>query len=69
MSNFVPTSLIFVCATVVRLVQPSVHQLHSAASHLLFPAANILSCHAHGDAVMGLLLDRSAGCSGQSLPG
>ena len=48
---------VFFVFPISRLVQPSVHQLHSAASHLLLPAADLLPCHSHGHAVLGVLLD------------
>ncbi|XP_061613744.1 uncharacterized protein LOC133469992 isoform X4 [Phyllopteryx taeniolatus] len=44
-----------------RLVQPSVHQLHPAAAHLLLHAADVLPHHADGGPVLGLLLDRPQG--------
>lgn len=49
-----------------RLVQSLVHPLHSAAPHLLLPAADLLPCHPHGHAVLGVLLDRPQGrpCQG-----
>lgn len=53
----------------VRLVQPSVHQLHPAEAHLLLHAADILPHHADGGSVLGLLLARQAGCSCPGLSG
>lgn len=44
-----------------RLVQSLVHPLHSAAPHLLLPAADLLPCHPDGHAVLGVLLDRPQG--------
>lgn len=48
-----------------RLVQSLVHPLHSAAPHLLLPAADLLPCHPDGYAVLGVLLDRPQGCARQ----
>lgn len=53
----------------LRLVQSAVHQLHPAASHLLLPAADLFSSHAHGHAVLGFVLDRSQSRASPSLPG
>ncbi|KAK7904169.1 hypothetical protein WMY93_016776 [Mugilogobius chulae] len=52
-----------------RLVQSPVHKLHSASTHLLLPAADVLPGHAHGHVVLGVVLDRPESSAGPSLPG
>lgn len=59
----------FLSLSFLRLVQPAVHQLHAAASHLLLPAADVFSSHAHGHAVLGFLLDRPQSRASPSFPG
>lgn len=60
---------LYFTSPVSRLVQPSVHQLHSAPSHLLLPAADLLPCHSDGHVVLGVLLDRPQGRPCQSAIG
>lgn len=52
-----------------RVVQSPLHKLHVTPTHLLLPAPNLLPCHSHGHAVLGVLLDRPTSSSCQSLFG
>ncbi len=48
------------------MVQSSLHTLHSSASRLLLPAADVFPSHADGHAVLGVVLDRPQSRAGES---
>lgn len=51
----------------IRLVQQTVHQLHSETTHILLYASNVFSHNANGGALLGVFLDRQAGSTSPCL--